>query len=739
MNNKFHSNLSIIEAVETLSNIADLEFDKEIGIAESHEMMLQDEKINYKTVHWLHQQDATTTVQMVKETFRVVLHYLRQFYKREYGQLKDQKTIDGIKTIMVLVGEAAKKLDKYTEIFHKAHLSSVTELKEYKQLQEFYLNRIAKHIDEGVLGKWILGLSFNKPQVQPQPIQLKGAATTSLESKHVFVDLETVKKDTEYELFFVRKEDGSRFFSPRLLRNIKLVCDFGVYFGENKIKDPLEDLKLWQDHIFHICARNILRVVGSRVEYFFHEMRKVKNNELVVYLNKALLALMLCSHSQNFLKYNPTKSCTGYFADFQQFLRQALRTHIYQKWISYPPEKSNKVANDLLEIVHVMCRAIYLNLQGLEELHSIIHHLVEEAKQNQSSEHQEVADKSRALWNILGGTYAAMSKLIKKHPNGPLLKVLDILEEDAYHVFDPLMQHNVPSQLFDLYVQDKRISHIRFASPTYQEFINKACINEEFKGMLRHYLTQTPVKRHLLFNLQDKTSWREHSRCEAIEEVQFHENFAKCLCVVTLPYDTDFYYQLAPYHQMNQAKVFIDQFKEHMDSEHSGFYFPPSIQNKLKESDFIDRTLHQIHRIFFSEKNVLSKEQRLNFIEIFYLFLQIKLLDIFKPDSFSFTCKDGVDVGETNSAKLFVFLKLVNQQEWSQDELDHLQLMIYGPALLTRERILLSDRFNRMLSAIRAMETTQNEMGAERFGKLMEEVFLQLDWPLLQSVMLLPR
>ena len=82
-------------------------------------MVLGNEKIAYKTVHWLHKDDAASTINLVKEIFRVILHYLKQFYKSDYGRVTDQKTLDEIKTIMVLVGEAAKKLDKYTELFHQ--------------------------------------------------------------------------------------------------------------------------------------------------------------------------------------------------------------------------------------------------------------------------------------------------------------------------------------------------------------------------------------------------------------------------------------------------------------------------------------------------------------------------------------------------------------------------------------------------------------------------------------------
>lgn len=746
MATKSRTNISIIEAVETLSSIADLELDKEMGIAQKHEITLHNEPVEYKTVHWLHEQDASSTVNLVKETFRVILNYLRQFYRKEYGYVTDPKTIEGIKTIMVLVGEAAKKLDRYTALFHQTHQKSVTELREYKLLQDFYLSKIARKIDEGVLGKWILGLSLAKMKIQPGGPLPKLAGVPSLEmelarmedeTKHVFVDLESVKKDSEYELFFIRKEDGTRFFSPRLLRNIKLVCDFGDYFGEPKVEDSLLNISRWLDRVYNQSAKNILKVLGGKVAHFFHDIRKAKDQEVVEEMNKALMALMLSSHTENLSRNNPIKTCTEYFVDFQVFLRSALNTRTYQKWIAYPPNETSVLALDLLDIMHTVCRALYSSMKGMNEMISIIHILIQDAQQGISQEHQKEAHLSKKIWNQLAANYSGMTKFLKRHPYGPLLKVLTILEGDAFNTFDPLIQQNIPTQLYGLYgKEERRIENLRFATPVHQEFINKAVINEEFKGFLRDYKKEK--KTHLLINLQDRTSWVEHARCAALEELQHNPDLQEAISVATLAIDTDFYHQLAPYHQINHANSFIKQFKEHLKGEGSGFNFPDSI-DKGKLYEFIDKAAEAIHRIFFSSKNVLLREHRLDFIEIFYLFLQLKLIDMIQPDSFSLTCKDGIDIGMPYNVELFILLKLLNSPEWSENDIDYLNLMLYAPPLLIRERILLPERFNRMLSAIKAIESAQVEFGKDHFSKVVQEGFFALyDTSILSSKLLLP-
>ena len=121
-------------------------------------------------------------------------------------------------------------------------------------------------------------------------------AIKRLPLRHVFVDLETVKKDADYELFFLRKEDGTRFYSPRLIRNIKLVCNFGDYFGaQRKVEDPLEDLPRWLERGFQASAAKMLKSLAPRLERFYKDVYRFKEQELVETLNKALMALMLAA------------------------------------------------------------------------------------------------------------------------------------------------------------------------------------------------------------------------------------------------------------------------------------------------------------------------------------------------------------------------------------------------------------------------------------------------------------
>lgn len=725
------SNLSIIDAVETLSSIADLELDREVGVAEANSLIAQENTLAHKTTHWLYKQNADMTLRLVKEIYKVILSYLRNFYKKEYRNVANEHAIEGVKTIMVLVGEAAKKLDKVTALFQNTAMKSVKELPEYRKLQDFYLSRIARKIDEGTLGKWILALT--QKTIEEQPVELVG--TKSVETKHVFVDLESVKKDTEYELFFLRKEDSSRYFSPLLIRNIKLICDFGSSFGLRKSDDPLASVQLWVDRNFHYSAKGIWDSLGQLRYRYFREAARHKDHELVVTLNKALMALMMCCNSQNLLRNNPIKSCSEYFYDFQMFLREAMQTRDYEKLITYPPKKTDHLSNCLVETIHGLCRGLFLHLQGQQELIPIIQGLIQEADQERSPEHLKASEAVHTIWSKLACDYAAMMKLMRHHTNGPLVKVIDVLQNGDYNSFDPLIQENVPNQLFSLFNQETKIVNIRIPSPTRQEFIHRVIIDDEFKGFLRSCLENH--SKHLLINLQDKTSWREHFRSAAIEELTSCSDFSKCLEVVTLAKDTEFYHQLPPYNQENHADVFIKHLKNQIKEDDSGFFFPKHIKKALFPQ-FTDGVIEHIHRIFFSGKNVLTRENRLDFIEIFYLFLELKLIELIKPDSFSLTCKDGIDTGGAASAFLFIFLKILTEDKFTDVEIEHLNQMLYIPALLNRERVMLPERFNRMISALKALESTKAEFGLN-FAKIVNEAFGRyFKTPILHALVVLP-
>ena len=87
---------------------------------------------------------------------------------------------------------------------------------------------------------------------------------------------------------------------------------------------------------------------------------------------------------------------------------------------------------------------------------------------------------------------------------------------------------------------------MRLPSPTPQEYIHEAHISEEYRTFLR-----ATDQKHLLINLQDRNSWKEGARAEALEHLQKERDFANQLTVVTLGVHGDFYLQKGAYRTMD--------------------------------------------------------------------------------------------------------------------------------------------------------------------------------------------
>lgn len=711
---KDHSTASVMEAIETLSAIADFGAEPTAEIIQEAVKTAPQPK-KERSIRWL--QDPKESNIFIKKVFATILNYLKNFYQAEHSYITDPKTLEGIKAIMVLVGDAAKKIDQ-TRGFEGKEKGSITQLKEYKQLKEFYKSRIAHQIDEGVLSKWVLGLSQGQPLVGKKQITAKALEETP---HHLFVNLETVNKDTEYELFFIRKEDGSHFFSPRLLRNIKLICDFS---GGDYAKDPLVEMPVWVDFQLHNAARNILRINHEIIEMFYHDAFKFRHRELVAHLHKSLMALLLAANPKNHrseleLPEN-RKTSQEYFMDFQQFMREALHSEDYHKLLAYSKEKKQGLNSLLLELTHSLCRAFYLSLNHFNDFEDTLQQIFNAADGSYSEKVPNFPNTS--LFRAINQDYSAICNVFKNHSRGPLVKILAILDKGLRNGFDPFTQFNLPSMLYAIACGGHKMTNIHLPSPTFQEYIHRANVLEEFKGFLRHCQIEFPVHKHLLINLQDRTSWHEHARTSALEDLRTHEDMDKVLTVITLAKDTDFYHQLPPYNQENHAHIFIKQFKAHLGDEASGYFFPSRFKSAILLG-FIDKAMEAIHRIFFSKKNSLSQADRLNFIEIFDTFLLLKLLDVVQPDSFSLTCKDGIDVGSSCNGLLFLFLKLIDPQPLDQEAWTHFKKIIYIPAIIVRERPILKERFERMVAALRVIEFVYHEQGHDFFRKMIQAAF----------------
>lgn len=701
-----YQTMTLVEAVEILSSIADLDLNPSLGVMQKNE---RDGNATFKTLEWLNEKEREEGLVQVRDAFASTLNFLQDFYRDEYKAIHDEKTADRIKTVMVLVGEAGKKIDQYSKQLGQKAYHSVSEMKEYRSLQHFFEQNISRTINEGTIGKWLLEITRNAWSKEGSE-KLRGPYVQ--EMSHVFVDLDSVKNDTEYELFSLRKDDGTRFFSPRIVRNIKLISDFGDIFNKTKKADLLADLGIWKDRYLQQTAKNMLKQSRAVIDVFFKEAFPHRENSLVAVLSHALVALLFASNPKNLMSNVIKKSCGDYFADFLMYFRETLNHREYQKWVIYPPRSEHKIGNAIIKTGEALSYALYDHKEVLETMQPLVRQLLDEGKKEISSDHD---CKNPQLWNRLAGDWQALNKVIKTHPNGPLNKVIQSIVEGHYNSFEPLSSANIPYRIFTLYYPNKHLSILRLPCPTMQEGLSKAEIIPEFKSFLRK------DEPHLMVVMQDRTSWREGARAFALENLK--KNGEDKCHVLTLPTETDFYHQNGIYSDENlhvgSWENFSNTLLDQAGDLSAGYYFDVNMEEHLEA--FIPKMMECVHTLFFRNSKQLSRDERRSFIDIFYLFVTLKAINLSNPGSLSFTCKDGIDLGNMFSMFVWSFFILLEKDEVSNETILQLEAYLFGPALFARERTPLSQPFQRFIHSLRHLEKIRAEYGTVTYQSLVKE------------------
>lgn len=671
--------LTLMDAVDNLSSMAELdtvsaEEAKETGIEQSH------------AVKWLTPSEGTEKQEEVKETFRVLHKYLQHVYQEERSRLKDPETQKGIQAIMVLAGEAASKVDRYTDIFLSARgKKSVSELKEFQDLQKFYLSRIIKRFQETLEAEEEWHAEWGTQEEDILDIERRGLK-----------DIETVRRDQEYELFYLRKEDGRLFFNRNLLRHIRLVGDFDEAISVVEEGDPFLKVKILHDREINTTSKEMLNSIAPFIDKFYKEALRYKDKPFVNWLNQAIMALMLAANARNSIQRTTSKSCLLYFCDFHTFLRQAILSDEYQRYILTSHEEMDPFHFSLLNLSHTLCMHFFFRVVDPKECIDFIYKLIGEEKRKDSS-----LDSSK-FFNTLLDEDERLRAVIKQFPNGPILKTLDVLKQKGGEkFFDPLAQENFPYQLFNFELNAHHITCIHLPCPVHQEVINRVQIVEEFKGLLRAMSREMGGKKLLMINLQDRTSWQEHARCTALEDLQKEAEFSRSFYVISLPKNTDFYLQSSSYLKLDDATDFKKQLLLQVKSgPECGFFFPQKLDVKTIIA-FSEELIETIHKAFFDNKKSLTRTNRLDFIEIFYLLLIYKLVEWIEPDAMSFSCKDGIDVGAAAAAGFYLFVRLFSDESKLKRSIAEKMLwMLHGPAILVRERCIHIQRFHRMISSL---------------------------------------
>lgn len=703
--------LPLQEAMDNLATIAEIDMAHPplLGVVHDTKLVTDASELSVGAIQWLSSEGEEPILEILDRTYKTIYHHLLSLYQNPETDWSSKKFENGIAATMSLVGESATKIERYLafrEGQRERTLKKVIDREDFKTLQQFYVEKFRKKFADEVEGEIAWSQEWEENEVQ------------TLKMMSGLKDFETVRRDEQYELFYIRNEDLDPYFNNALLRNIRLTADLEM-LQQSFEEDPLLKVRSIQDRDLQATSNQILGESQVLIQEFFKRSQEWSQNEMGKLLSKAIMALFLAANPRNLIQNTVGKSSFQYFTDFLAFLRLVLKTNDYQKWLAYPSDSHQELSYLLISLAHRLSFAFFARPGGVkQEAIGLIHRAMRRGEELVKASKKGLS-KGDSFWNQLLIDDDYFRAFLAKFPNGPLFKILDLIreeEEGEIIPFDPLAQENFGYRLYRLETKEKTIDFLRFASPIRQPQINRCEIVEEFQGFLRHL--QTEKKRHLLVNLNDKTSWREYARAKALESLQMKAENAKTLFVFTLPKQTDFYYQNQEYFNLNQASDFCKMLQDQMKAPQEYGFSLPSCWKLSDFYAFTQELIPLIHSHFFNKLETLSRRNREDFIEIFYQFLILKALEVVEATSCSFTCKDAIDLGSAEAATFYGLIKLLHQDFSKKEERDFLLWLYYAPALFIRERAILPDALHRSLSAL---ERIDKEL-SEKEDKILQEL-----------------
>ncbi len=682
--------LSLEETLENLHTLAQMEVDEKttIGLLKGEKLVLEGENYPYTEVVWLFPEDHLNFVQNLKPTFSSLLKHLKKIWLKYEKEPENQKIKNTLENIFALSIDAKEKVKAYFSLFGKE--VDLTKLEGFGQIEAFWEKQV----------KPFLG----KEAVNWEKKWEKNADSATLDFDFTGLkDWESVKEDRNWELAFLHDENERSFFDFDLLKSIKISSaleaakktkeDF-ILFLENKRAKDLQ-----------FSSRHILKVLDQEIEKFYKSRFDLVNNKLAKNLSKAFFALFLSANPKNVIKKN--KNCCRYFKDFHRFLRLALKTGEYRQML-FSGKKGL-----LVQYVSELCYQLFTRIITIrEELIGYLHRL-KNMGSTKSSEKTSLLEKLEFFQENI-------REFLQKMPSGPIFKLLQAIYREKWG-FDPLLDSSAPAKLYSFEILDKKTMLLHLPSPTVQKQVSQAYIADEFLGFLEGL--KNHKEKLLLINLQDRDSYKEAARATALEDLAKKKEYAKNLTIVTLNKDSSFYHQSESFAgKLKQADEFLKVFEEKLFSHNQEDFFLFELNSEMK--DFIRNLLTRIHSLFFLEKPTLTADERKDFIELFYHFLTLKLIEEKQPDFVAFVSKDGIDSAASFNASFLAFLKIISKNKWHAKEEDFLSYLFFSPALLVRHRALDTVFFNRSLNCLAHLEERRKEL-KKTFSDLFKKRFLK--------------
>lgn len=274
--------------------------------------------------------------------------------------------------------------------------------------------------------------------------------------------------------------------------------------------------------------------------------------------------------------------------------------------------------------------------------------------------------------------------------------------------FDPHLQGNIPFVLGIVNIANKAVKLLRMGTPTIEGGVwSTAEINPEFKGYVN--VLKLENKKHLYISLQNdkkKGSFTgdESGRNGAIKGLakEFPENFF----AVVLAQDSNFYKQVDSQGKDlgdENANDFKADFFKQLVGINTGFYFPDTWKQDPQFKLGLKKLLEDVQEAVYPGKEALTRQEKQDFIEIYYAYLALFLMNYSEADNVNITCKDAIDrAGKLNSLVLQLIMTIQGRAGDKDYQRKH-QVLTHAPAFLVKAQAIIGSRRNRLMSAFGKM------------------------------------
>lgn len=628
-------NVKVLDAVETLSQVS----------------LVTD------TMH----KDQIPQPERIKNSFDVLSKYLNALYSSKQMLLKDKDYLSSLKAVMVIAEEAYGKLDLVSKIFGQS--KEALGASEFSTLFDFYLKKVNFKVEH------IVGQAFRNAELEQK------IADTDLRGIR---NLEVIRKDKEYELFFIKDEDGQNHFSKNLLRHAQLLGTFDELFLSFSGEDPFIKMKYVDDRLKQKRFLQIRNKIQGKVDYFIKESYRYKKHPFVSLSVQSLMALFLASNPAFVLQNDPAKACFEFTNDLFLFL---------DSLVNKPEFYKTEIRNQLLQdkgvlgaqgLVKAMLSELFFSSSDPSVIAEYLYVFANKPHLEQFA--------PMSFFDQLLSFDQSLRAYLLNFPSGPIMKALDFMKEEIKPQKFAPMRSKLPENSFDFCTKHKTISVVHLPSPTIQKDILFAEIDPFFESLL----TTIKDSKSLLIDLEDSQDHYAKARLRAL-----FKDVSDSLEVVNIPRKGMFYEQTDVHAFIEDAEEFKGYFAQ-LAFEKDHLYGQCGLNAKK-----LGKLVNFIHETFFDKKQRLDMKDRLNFIELSNLMMGLALIDEHDIDNLFIVCKDGIDHANAYSLSLYGFISLINHDNLLNEKTFELFVSsLLGPSMMLRDRLIFEDSLVRMCSML---------------------------------------